>query len=104
MTPGNRDMLVFVTKWARFGRGDEYILPEFGVSPSEFYQRVLVMVTTPLTAEMDFATKQFLRQFCLSKISGFRARNSNVPKGIRTQRAESEATNILSTSATFLNP
>jgi|GEM_PF-6497764 len=99
MTPDDRAMLAFATKWARFGGGDEYILPEFGVTPVQFYHRVLAMVTTPRTAEVDFATKQFLRQFCLSKIAGFSARTPDVMQGNRTHHCEPEAVDVRSPSA-----
>lgn len=97
MTPSDRAMLVFATKWAPYGGGDEYILPEFGVCPVEFYQRILVMITTTGTEEVDFATKQFLRQFCIFKISRSGTRNSNA-ESTGSQRAESEATDVLPTS------
>lgn len=57
------------------------------------------MVTTPRTAEVDFATKQFLRQFCLSKIAGFSARTPDVMQGNRTQHCEPEAAAVRSPSA-----
>lgn len=68
MTRDDRAMLAFATKWSRFGGGDEYILPEFGVTPSVFYQRLLTMVTSTLTDELDFPTRQYLREFCSFKI------------------------------------
>ena len=67
MTRDDRAMLAFATKWSRFGGGDEYILPEFGLTPSAFYQRILAMVTSTLINEVDFATRQYLREFCSHK-------------------------------------
>ena len=69
MTHEERAMLAFATKWFRFDGGDEYILPEFGLTPPEFYQRVLSMVTSTLICELDFATRNQLREFCSFKIS-----------------------------------
>lgn len=69
MTHEDRAMLVFATKWFRFGGGDEYILPEFGLTPTEFYQRILLMVTSTLIDEPDFATRTQLREFCSFKLS-----------------------------------
>lgn len=31
----------FALRWEPFGGGDDYILPEFGVSPAVFYRRLL---------------------------------------------------------------
>src|SRR5690606_14765305 len=69
MSPDDRTMLAFAVKWSPFGGGDEYILPEFGLTTAVFYQRPLAMVTTTLLDEVDFATRTFLRQFCVSKLS-----------------------------------
>jgi hypothetical protein len=69
MTRDDHAMLAFATKWSRFGGGDEYILPEFGLTPSVFYQRILAMVTTTLINEVDFSTRQYLREYCSLKIS-----------------------------------
>ncbi|OUS82744.1 DUF3263 domain-containing protein [Rhodococcus sp. NCIMB 12038] len=68
MTQDTRAMLAFATKWSRFGGGDEYILPEFGITPAVFYQRILSMVTTTLIDEVDFATRTHLREFCSLKL------------------------------------
>ncbi|MBP2214640.1 hypothetical protein JOJ87_004984 [Rhodococcus ruber] len=69
MRPDDRAMLAFAAKWSPFGGGDEHILPEFGLTPAVFYRRLLAMVTTTPTDEVDFATRTFLRQFCVSKLS-----------------------------------
>ncbi|QYA99836.1 DUF3263 domain-containing protein (plasmid) [Rhodococcus sp. USK10] len=68
MTRDTHAMLAFATKWSRFGGGDEYILPEFGITPTVFYQRILAMVTSTLINEVDFATRTHLREFCSHKI------------------------------------
>ncbi|MFF2111769.1 DUF3263 domain-containing protein [Rhodococcus koreensis] len=69
MTPEDQAMLAFATKWSRFGGGDEYILPEFGITPVVFYQRLLTMVTSTLINDVDFATRTYLRDFCSSKLA-----------------------------------
>lgn len=69
MRPDDRAMLAFAAKWSPFGGGYEHILPEFGLTPAVFYRRLLAMVTTTPTDEVDFATRTFLRQFCVSKLS-----------------------------------
>ncbi|MFC0454095.1 DUF3263 domain-containing protein [Rhodococcus jostii] len=45
MTEGELAMLDFAVKWAPFGGGDEHILPEFGVFPTVFYQRLQRLLT-----------------------------------------------------------
>lgn len=40
-----RDMIAFAAKWEPFVGGDEYILPEFGVQPGEFYRRLAHLLT-----------------------------------------------------------
>lgn len=76
MTGEGRAMLEFATKWYRYGGGDEYILPEFGLVPAEFYRRLLGMVTTTPIDEMDLAMRNDLREFCLLKLSYTGPRNS----------------------------
>ncbi|MDO1481841.1 DUF3263 domain-containing protein [Rhodococcus ruber] len=67
MTPDDRAMLDFVLRWSPFDDGDEYILPEFGLTPTAFYDRVLALVTTP-TDEIDVGTCARLRDICRSKL------------------------------------
>ncbi|WP_213577431.1 DUF3263 domain-containing protein [Rhodococcus sp. USK13] len=69
MTRDDQAMLAFAAKWSRFGGGDEYILPEFGITPQVFYQRLLTMVTSTLINDVDFSTRTYLRDFCSSKLA-----------------------------------
>nr|WP_271213203.1 DUF3263 domain-containing protein [Rhodococcus wratislaviensis]GLK40218.1 hypothetical protein GCM10017611_70910 [Rhodococcus wratislaviensis] len=69
MTRDDQAMVAFATKWSRFGGGDEYILPEFGITPVVFYQRLLAMVTSTLINDVDFATRTYLMDFCSSKLT-----------------------------------
>ena len=69
MTRDDQEMLAFATKWSSFGGGDEYILPEFGITPVVFYQRLLVMVTSTLINDVDFSTRTYLMDFCSSKLA-----------------------------------
>jgi hypothetical protein len=69
MTRDDQAMLAFATKWSRFGGGDEYILPEFGITPQVFYQRLLAMVTSTLINDVDFSTRTYLMDFCSSKLA-----------------------------------
>lgn len=69
MTLNERAMLDFALRWSPFGNdGDEYILPEFGLTPATFYQRVLTLVTTG-TVRIDAATCSLLERICLDKLS-----------------------------------
>ncbi|PQP25197.1 DUF3263 domain-containing protein [Rhodococcus opacus] len=69
MTRDDQAMLVFATRWCRFGGGDEYILPEFGITPQVFYQRLLAMVTSTVINEVDFSTRTYLMDFCSGKLA-----------------------------------
>ena len=75
MTRDDQAMLAFATKWSRFGGGDEYILPEFGITPVVFYQRLLAMVTSTLINDVDFSTRTYLMDFCSSKLARRECRN-----------------------------
>jgi len=67
MTPDERAMVDFVLRWSPFDDGDEYILPEFGLTPTVFYYRLLDFLTTP-TDEIDVATCSLLRDICRAKV------------------------------------
>ena len=67
----DRALLEFANRWYRFGGGDEYIFTEFGVSIPMFYHRVLSLVESRRTSNLDFDTKQILRKFCTVKLSQF---------------------------------
>ncbi|GCE44574.1 hypothetical protein Rhow_008995 [Rhodococcus wratislaviensis] len=69
MTRDDQAMLAFATRWSRFGGGDEYILPEFGITPDVFYQRLLTMAKSTLINDVDFATRTYLMDFCASKLA-----------------------------------
>ncbi|MCQ4122785.1 DUF3263 domain-containing protein [Rhodococcus tibetensis] len=69
MTRDEQAMLAFATRWLPYCGGDEHIFPEFGLSPAEFYRRVFTLVDRRFVSEVDFATKQQLREFCLMKLA-----------------------------------
>ncbi|KOS53215.1 hypothetical protein [Rhodococcus rhodochrous] len=69
MNPDDHALLAFAAKWSPFGGGDEHILPEFGLTPAIFYQRVLDLVTKTPTNDVDFATRNHLQKFCSLKLS-----------------------------------
>ncbi|MCB8910586.1 DUF3263 domain-containing protein [Rhodococcus rhodochrous] len=68
MTPDERAMIDFVLRWSPFDDGDEYILPQFGLTPAAFYYRVRTLLTAP-TDEIDLATCSLLREICRTKLS-----------------------------------
>ncbi|QHG85525.1 DUF3263 domain-containing protein (plasmid) [Rhodococcus rhodochrous] len=67
MTPDERAMVDFVLRWSSFDDGDEYILPEFGLTPTTFYRRVLALLAAP-TDELDISTCSLLRDICRAKV------------------------------------
>ncbi len=69
MTPDDRAMVDFVLRWSSFDDGDEYILPEFGLTPTMFYRRVLALLAVP-TDELDISTCSLLREICMAKLPG----------------------------------
>ncbi|MCB8914054.1 DUF3263 domain-containing protein [Rhodococcus rhodochrous] len=69
MTPDERAMVDFVLRWSSFDDGEEYILPEFGLTPTTFYRRVLALLAAP-TDELDIATCSLLREICIAKLPG----------------------------------
>lgn len=42
----DNELVRFAAQWAPFGGGDEYIYPEFGLTPEQFYRRVLDVIQT----------------------------------------------------------
>ncbi|RYF51514.1 MAG: DUF3263 domain-containing protein [Comamonadaceae bacterium] len=86
MTRDEQEMLAFARKWLPFGGGEEHILPEFGLTPVVFYQRLLAMVTKTRANEVDFATRRHLREFCLLKLSHANPRKPAEHKRSRSQK------------------
>ncbi|WP_143548714.1 DUF3263 domain-containing protein [Rhodococcus sp. ACPA1] len=65
MTEDELVMLDFAVKWAPFGGGDEHILPEFGVFPTEFYQRLQRLLRHPGVNE---CVRRRLDELCALKL------------------------------------
>ncbi|MFD9668358.1 hypothetical protein ACFWAY_43355, partial [Rhodococcus sp. NPDC059968] len=59
-------VLDFAVKWAPFGGGDEHILPEFGVFPTEFYQRLRRLLRHPGVNE---SVRRRLDELCTLKLA-----------------------------------
>ncbi|BAH55472.1 hypothetical protein ROP_72250 [Rhodococcus opacus B4] len=64
-------MLGYVIAWAPFGGGDEEILPQFGITPDNFYLRLARILESRSCGGIDFATRNRLREFCAGKLSSF---------------------------------
>ncbi|KXX58994.1 DUF3263 domain-containing protein [Rhodococcus sp. LB1] len=63
-----RDMLAFARTWQPYGGNDDQILPEFGVTAATFYQRVLALLSRPLTHGVEATECQGMRAFCVEKL------------------------------------
>jgi len=75
MTPDDRAMIDFVLRWSPSHDGDEYILPEFGLTPEVFYRRVLAL-STVCSGEIDDTTSSLVRNICLAKLVDSPARRT----------------------------
>jgi len=60
-------LIDFAIRWEPYG-GDEYIFPEFGISPATFYRRVLAILTDDVGPHVDSTTREKLIALCRSKV------------------------------------
>lgn len=60
-------------------------MPEFGLAPDVFYQRILAMVTRTRINEVDFAMRRHLHDFCFLKLSHANPRDTAKYKRSRSQ-------------------
>jgi len=68
VTREERAMLTFAVQWAPFGGGDEFILPEFGITPGTFYHRLRAILFTTGPRLRPRTTQQLLN-LCATKVS-----------------------------------
>jgi hypothetical protein len=61
-------MLNFARTWQPYGGNDDQILPEFGIPATTFYQRVLALLSRPLTHGIEASECQAMRAFCVEKL------------------------------------
>lgn len=61
-------MVAFATRWAPFDAELEYILPEFGLTPPEFYGRLLQLAETSSTIGLHGADRARLVSLCRSRL------------------------------------
>lgn len=65
----DHSMITFAKRWSPYGGGDEYILPEFGISPTLFYQRLQQTLEKKFIDDLDLTTRLALRAFCAGKLA-----------------------------------
>ncbi|MFE3002602.1 hypothetical protein ACFXG4_47510 [Nocardia sp. NPDC059246] len=63
-----QELLLFAARWAPYGGGEEFILPQFGISPSLFYRRVLAALRPVRDHRLTPEMQQQLTEFCTKKI------------------------------------
>jgi len=61
-------MLTFAAQWAPFGGGDEFILPEFGITPGTFYHRLRAILFSTTSPRLGPRTTQQLLNLCATKV------------------------------------
>jgi len=61
-------MLTFAVQWAPFGGGDEFILPEFGITPGAFYHRLRAILFSTTSPRLGPRTTQHLLNLCATKV------------------------------------
>jgi len=67
VTREERAMLTFAVQWAPLGAGDEFILPEFGITPGTFYHRLRAILFTT-GPRLRPRTTQHLQHLCATKV------------------------------------
>ncbi|MDV2477590.1 hypothetical protein F8M49_23375 [Rhodococcus zopfii] len=69
MTAEDQEFIDFAIKWLPFGGGDEYILPQFGITPNTFYLRLHTLLQSRPTIGLGLAAKRKLVEACAVKLS-----------------------------------
>ncbi len=78
MPPEDQEFIDFAIKWLPFDGGDEYILPQFGITPYAFYVRLHTLLQTRPTTGLGLAAKRQLAEACAAKLSQRRRRASEL--------------------------
>ncbi|QRE82673.1 DUF3263 domain-containing protein [Rhodococcus ruber] len=66
MTKDEVALLDFAVQWAPYGGGDEHILPEFGLVPTDFYHRLRCLLDA--RPKIDAGTRRRLKNLCTRKL------------------------------------
>lgn len=69
MDDSERSLINFVVQWCEYGGGEELILPQFGIVPTEFYHRILAVVERGENSGLSSSTRLFLRQHCKVRLA-----------------------------------
>lgn len=74
----DQEMIRWAVRWLPFDTGDEYIFPDFGVTPAVFYRRISALISAGAANHLEPGLRLRLRQHSSDKIDGLRdaARNS----------------------------
>ncbi|MDF3312705.1 hypothetical protein P3H15_48070 [Rhodococcus sp. T2V] len=64
---GTREIIGFALRWAPFDGGDEYILPQFGITPATFYRRLAAILRDGHT-RLDHGVREILTGLCRNKL------------------------------------
>lgn len=62
-------MVEFALKWLPYGGGDEHILPEFGLTPTEFYLRIMKLMNSLSATRVDLGPRLQLIELCSLKLA-----------------------------------
>ena len=65
----DREMLRWAVKWLPFETGDEYIFPNFGVTPAVFYHRISLLISTDAVNDIEAGLRMRLRKRCSDKLA-----------------------------------
>jgi hypothetical protein len=77
-----QELIEFAWRWEPFGTGDEWIFPEFGITPTQFYGRLLVILQR--TPSLVTPTQQRrLTAFCHRKLGAAQDRTDLKTLGSR---------------------
>ncbi|MFZ2178859.1 MAG: hypothetical protein WAW17_33465 [Rhodococcus sp. (in: high G+C Gram-positive bacteria)] len=91
MTQDEDLMVKFALKWLPYGGGDEHILPEFGVTPDEFYRRLSLLVNTVRATRVDLGSRRQLVELCSLELARPVFPHARRRKLSRTDRGEQPA-------------
>lgn len=72
LTPDDREMIAYALRWLPFGSGDEYIFPQFGITPAVFYHRIVLLIVTGSINFIDEDICDELGIFCKRRIARLR--------------------------------
>ncbi|MFC0449206.1 DUF3263 domain-containing protein [Rhodococcus jostii] len=96
-----RAMLRFVQEWHPYGGCDDQIMPEFGITETTFYQRVLAILEHRRHLQLDDSERLALRSFCITKLH---ERGPTYRTGFSDTGAQAEVKSVRPGNADGLGP